>query len=110
MNKDQKTKGLRDQGTMNVRRLIACGRTGARPLGCRNVDKPWPFWAKCGHPSNRAFLQPKGRAPVRRAFTLIELLVVISIIAILAAMLLPVFAIVKTKVLVRRAQWEMGQI
>src|SRR5207245_2579081 len=46
----------------------------------------------------------------RRAFTLIELLVVISIIAILAAMLLPVISAVKTKVLVKKAQIEIGQI
>ncbi|MBC7805768.1 MAG: prepilin-type N-terminal cleavage/methylation domain-containing protein, partial [Akkermansiaceae bacterium] len=36
-------------------------------------------------------------APVRRAFTLIELLVVIAIIAILAAILFPVFAQARAK-------------
>src|ERR1044071_63662 len=38
-----------------------------------------------------------------RGFTLIELLVVISIIAILAAMLLPVIATVKVKAQIRQA-------
>jgi prepilin-type N-terminal cleavage/methylation domain-containing protein len=43
-------------------------------------------------------------------FTLIELLVVISIIGILAALLLPVFARVRVKTQIKKAQMEVGQI
>jgi prepilin-type N-terminal cleavage/methylation domain-containing protein len=52
-------------------------------------------------------------SPLRRsrlAFTLIELLVVISIIGILAALLLPVFARVRVKTQIKKAQMEIGQI
>jgi prepilin-type N-terminal cleavage/methylation domain-containing protein len=46
----------------------------------------------------------------RRGFTLIELLVVIAIIGILAAMLLPVIATVKTKAKIAKARLQMSQI
>jgi prepilin-type N-terminal cleavage/methylation domain-containing protein len=46
----------------------------------------------------------------KQAFTLIELLVVISIIAILAAALLPVLSIMSTRAKVKRAQLEIAGI
>ena len=53
----------------------------------------------------------KGRALSQlRAFTLIELLVVISIIAVLAAFLLPVAGAVRRQATIRTAQAEMAQL
>jgi prepilin-type N-terminal cleavage/methylation domain-containing protein len=46
----------------------------------------------------------------RRAFTLVELLTVIAIIAILAAMLLPVVNIVKTKAKITQAKLQISDI
>jgi prepilin-type N-terminal cleavage/methylation domain-containing protein len=53
---------------------------------------------------------PRHRRPWRRAFTLIELLVVIAIIAILAAILFPVFASAKVAALKTASLSQMRQL
>jgi len=47
---------------------------------------------------------------LRRAFTLVELLIVIGIIAVLAALILPVAATVKREAFIHTAQAEMSQL
>ena len=56
-----------------------------------------------------AVTQRTSRVP-SRAFTIVEMLIVISIIAILAAMIMPAIATARKKAQIKRAQIEMGQI
>ena len=79
--------------------------------GCRNVViKPLPALPPIRHTGRRSnhlkIMNIISSRRLRAGFTLIELLVVISIIATLAAMLLPVLASVKNKAKVVKAQTE----
>jgi prepilin-type N-terminal cleavage/methylation domain-containing protein len=59
------------------------------------------------------FTMPAGSSPranTHSAFTLIELLIVISIIAVLAALLMPVAAAIEKKSIIQQAQSERDQI
>ena len=61
--------------------------------------------------TDKFFCQMKpGRINCKSAFTIVELLVVIAIIGILAALLLPVLAIVKVRTQVTQARHEMIEI
>jgi len=82
------------------------------------ATKPLPGAAIMPHPVRRINLaKPMKKIGNRKseignssAFTLVELLVVIAIIGILAAMLLPVLSVVKTKAKVMKARTEMADI